>query len=139
MPFGNQHLVVAVACVMLVPTIYVFRLHKALLLEGRAATGTAVALGFLGLVGVAEAARHGFERRSMAITAALALPFVHRFIFLGAYRWFVRKVGREPVDVTYNSAPGLAADRAFAIVLPLVFMFGGMALISYFAYGSRFR
>ncbi|HVU50219.1 MAG TPA: hypothetical protein VHL80_06015 [Polyangia bacterium] len=126
----------AMACVMFVPMIYVLRLHEPLLLDGRLARGVAVGLGFLALVGAAEAARHGFERRSMVVAAALPIPFVHRLIFLSAYRWFVRRFGREPVDVVHNREPGLAADRAFAIVVLLACIVGGMAVTGYFEWGS---
>jgi hypothetical protein len=47
----------------------------------------------------------------------------------------VRVVGREPVDVYKNMTPGLAADRAFAILFSLFAIFATMAVWGAISYG----
>jgi hypothetical protein len=124
MSLGDWYVWVVIACAMCVPGLSQFRLHKTLLLEGVPARIVQWILLSIAAFGIANAAACHFDREAIGLAVALASPALHLLLFRVAFRWFVKKVGREPVDVTYNWTPGLAPDRAFAILFLLVCIFG---------------
>jgi hypothetical protein len=103
---------------MLVPVIYSFRLHKVLLLEGTSAVVTRWIFVVIAILGLAIAGWTR-DRAGLGLAIALLSPLAHSVVFRRAFRRFVRVVGREPVDVFYNSTPELGPDRAFAILFSL--------------------
>ncbi len=135
MPVEHWHIYLIIACVMLVPGIHVIRFHKDLLVAGLGAKVTSWIFGIAALSGLVVTAYYRFDRNSMGIAAALGMPSLHRLFVRAMFRQFVRRMGREPVDVAFNWAPGLASDRAFAIGVHLGCIFGGLAIVGYFQWG----
>lgn len=125
-----------VGCVMLVPGIHVFRLYKQLLFDGEVARVIVWLFGFAAAGGIVFAAVHGFDRISIGTAVALAMPYLHRLFVRWMFRGFVRRMGREPLDVAFNWTSGLAADRMFAINVYLGCVFGAFAIIGYFFWGT---
>jgi hypothetical protein len=120
---GDWHIWIVVVGAMLVPTIYGLRLHKLLLLDGRPALFTRYLFVASAVVGVATALMQR-DRPSMALAVPLLSPLVQSVAFRKVFRWFVRTFGHEPADVHANWSPGLAPDRAFAILFFLISVFG---------------
>jgi hypothetical protein len=104
---------------MLVPSIYYFRLHKALLLDGGGLVVTALVFGGVAIGGLSLAAVHDFDPVSSGLAVALVSPAVHTLLFRLAHQCFTAAVGREPADVVNNFSPGLVPDRVFAFVVVL--------------------
>jgi hypothetical protein len=132
---GDWQILIFAIGAVLVPMIYSFRLHKTLLLDGTSGVITRRVFVASATVGVAIAAWNR-DRAALALAVALASPLAHSVAFRRAFRWFVRVVGREPADVYHNSTPGLAADRAFAILFCLVSIFATMALWGAISWGT---
>jgi hypothetical protein len=126
MEHGDWHIWIVVVGAMLVPAIYGFRLHKALLLDGVSAVVTRYFFVASAAVGVAIALLNR-DRQSLGLAVALLSPLVHSMAFRKAFRGFVRTYGHEPADVHANWSPGLAPDRAFAILFFLISTLGTMA------------
>jgi hypothetical protein len=123
---ADWHMLIVTIGAMLVPGIYLFRLHKILLLGGTSAVVTRWLFVASAIVGLTVAVRDR-NRPAFGLAVALLSPLVHSLAFRKTFRWFVRVVGREPADVYDNWTPGLAADRAFAILFSLVCIFATMA------------
>ena len=117
------HIWMVVVGAMLVPTIYGLRLHKLLLLDGKPALFARYLFVASAVLGVATALAQR-DRSSMALAVPLLSPLVQSVAFRKVFRWFVRTFGREPADVHANWSPGLAPDRAFAILFFLISVFG---------------
>jgi len=103
--------------IMIVPIIYLFKLHKYVLV-GRP-------LGYLfGLFALVGALKLSWMSKSSLEAGDYVIfwsPFVHWLAFCFAYWLFRVRVGREPIDVYYNFNSGLILDRIFAF-----FVFGFM-------------
>jgi hypothetical protein len=120
---GDWHTWIVVVGAMLVPTIYGLRLHKLLLLDGRPARFTRYLFIASAVLGVATAVKQR-DRSSMALAVPLLSPLIQSVAFREVFRRFVRTFGHEPADVHANWSPGLAPDRAFAILRFLISVFG---------------
>ena len=126
MEHGGWHIWIVVVGAMLVPAIYGLRFHKVFLLDGVSAVVTGYVFLASAVLGVATALLNR-DRQSLGLAVALLSPLVHSVAFRKAFRRFVRTYGHEPADVHANWNPGLAPDRAFAILFFLVSTLGTMA------------
>ena len=117
-----------------VPCIFLFRLHGKLLLRPPWQTRLFVAALLLATSGYAVAVANDFGRTSRVMLISLASPLVHATGFVRAHRFFVRKVGRPPVDTFLNWNRGLAADRLFAILFFLSCIYLSWGAILYFGW-----
>ena len=120
---GDWHIWIVVVGAIVVPVIYGLRLHKLLLLDGTPALFTRYLFVASAVLGVATALVHR-DRQNIALAVPLLGPLLQSVAFRRAFRWFVRTFGREPADVHANWSPGLAPDRAFAILFFLMSVFG---------------
>ena len=109
------NLVFTVILIMTVPMIYTFGLHKPLLLEGSSSIITRNLFTMLLILGIVYASFNNFSRLPSSISVALASPLYHTTLFRYFFKVFVKKIGREPVDVAFNFKSGLFYDRVFAM------------------------
>jgi len=120
---------------LLVPGIYIFRLHNPLLLSGLTTKVTITLFGTMLVSGVILSSIHGYDRASLGVAVALASPLLHVLAFRRAYSLFLRVVHREPRDTFLNWKPGLAADRMFAMTVMGGLPLASMMVIGYFHWG----
>jgi len=121
--------------IFLVPSIYVFRFHKKLIIGGVYSRAFTASCYLFALGGVVLAIGSGLSRDSNVIIIASISPLVHNYIFKYLYHQFIRIVGREPKDVSYNFAQGLGKDRTFAFIVYLGFTFLSFAFLLFLPTG----
>ena len=68
---------------------------------------------------------------------ALAAPLYHLLLFRAAYSLFLRRMGREPENVSLVWTRGLAADRIFAFSYPMVSVFSVFAVIGHLIWATQ--
>ncbi|XOV87372.1 MAG: hypothetical protein ACFHX7_20855 [Pseudomonadota bacterium] len=121
--------------ILLVPSIYIFRIHHRLLLNGTLSTYFASACSIAAALGLLVATFSGFSQLSLAAVVVLASPLFQLAFFRYLFGAFVSKFAREPVDVAYNFASGLAADRAFAFAIVLGSIYVSFGAFAFFIWG----
>lgn len=126
---------IEVALVMLVPGIYMFRLHNWLLVGGKASSIFSVFTALLLAVGLINIFVIGVSKYSLGLLFIAASPFIHLNFFKFLFHCFVRKFGRPPEDVYMNWQTGLAWDRAFFLAIFLGSIYFSFSLIGYFHWG----
>jgi hypothetical protein len=109
---------------LLVPMVYIFRVHNTLLVEGKLYAVVRISFHFLAGLGLFGFIISAPNRLFMSLFSSFLLPALHLYWFRFLYFRFIRSVGREPVDCMHNWSTGIGKDRFFVIWFELSSIYG---------------